>query len=139
MIQNEFTYAAYSKFLAEHKLMGTRSRTDGRIYFPPRPIAPDTRHEDMEWVELSGRGKLVAFTIVYVGTSAMIAAGYDRKNPYCVGVVELMEGPKISAQILGVDVTHPEQIKIGMPLQAKFIERGEGEAKKTLLVFEPSK
>jgi uncharacterized OB-fold protein len=134
---NEFTHATYSKFLAEHKLMGTRSRADGRIYFPPRPIAPDTRHDDMEWVELSGRGKLVAFTIVYVGTSAMIAVGYDRKNPYCVGVVELAEGPKVSAQILNVDVTRPEQIKIGMPLQAKFIERGEGEARKTFLAFEP--
>lgn len=138
MSENAFTYARYSQFLAEHKLMGTRSHADGRIYFPPRPIAPDTRNEDMEWIELSGRGKLVAFTIVYVGTSAMIAAGYDRKNPYCVGLIELAEGPKISAQILDVDVTHPEQIKIGMALQAKFIERGEGEAKRTFLVFVPA-
>ncbi|MBM3130206.1 MAG: Zn-ribbon domain-containing OB-fold protein [Chloroflexi bacterium] len=139
MSDNEFTNATYTKFLNEHKLMGTRSRADGRVYLPPRPIAPETQNAEMEWVELSGRGKLVAFTIVYVGTSAMIAAGYDRKNPYCVGVVELAEGPKISAQILGVDVLHPEQIKIGMPLQAKFVARGEGDAKKTFLAFEPQK
>jgi uncharacterized OB-fold protein len=138
MIENEFTSTAYNKFLSEHKLMGTRCRADGRIYLPPRPIAPDTQHDEMEWVELSGQGKLVAFTIIYIAPSAMIAAGYDRKNPYCVGVVELAEGPKVSAQILGVDVLHPEQIQIGMPLKATFIERGEGEAKKTFLAFEPA-
>jgi uncharacterized OB-fold protein len=92
----------------------------------------------MEWIELSGQGKLAAFTIVYIAPSAMIAAGYDRKNPYCAGVVELAEGPKVSAQILGVDVLHPEQIKIGMPLKAKFVERGEGDAKRTFLAFEPT-
>lgn len=139
MSENEFTHAAYSRFLTQHKLMGTRSRADGRIYFPPRPIAPETLGQDMEWVELSGRGKLVAFTIVYVGTSAMIAAGYDRKNPYCVGVIALEEGPKISAQIMNVDVTRPEQIKIGMPLQATFVERGEGDARRTFLAFEPQR
>ncbi len=138
MWENEFTYAVYSKFLAEHKLMGTRCRRDGRIYFPPRPIAPETLCDDMEWVELAGQGKLVAFTIVYVGTSAMSAAGYSRQNPYCVGIVELVEGPKISAQILNVDVTRPEQIKIGMPLRVQFVERGEGEAKKTHVVFVPA-
>ena len=91
----------------------------------------------MEWIELSGQGKLAAFTIVYIAPSAMIAAGYDRKNPYCVGVIDLAEGAKISAQILGVDVKNPAQIKIGMPLKAKFVERGEGDAKRTFLAFEP--
>jgi hypothetical protein len=119
--------------------MGTRCRADGRVYLPPRPIAPDTLNEEMEWIELSGRGKLAAFTIIYIAPSAMIAAGYDRKNPYCVGVVELVEGPKVSAQIMGVDVLRPEQIQIGMPLRATFIERGEGEMKKTFLAFEPEK
>ena len=138
MSENEFTSTAYNKFLNEHKLMGTRCRADGRVYLPPRPIAPDTQSQEIEWIELSGRGKLAAFTIIYIAPSAMIAAGYDRKNPYCVGVVELAEGSKVSAQIMGVDVLHQEQIKIGMPLKAKFVERGEGEAKKTFLAFEPA-
>ena len=33
----------------------------------------------------------------------MIAEGYGRDNPYLAGVVELDEGVKISAQILGAD------------------------------------
>jgi uncharacterized OB-fold protein len=99
----EFTSTTYSKYLSEHKLMGTRCRADGRVFLPPRALCSES-HDDMEWVELSGQGKLAGFTIIYVAPSAMLAAGYDRKNPYCVGVVRLAEGPAISAQILGVDV-----------------------------------
>ncbi len=138
MSETEFTSNAFNKFLSEHRLMGTRCRADGELYLPPRPICPQSLSADMEWAEFSGQGKLAAFTIVYIGTAAMIAAGYDRKNPYCVGVVDLAEGPKISAQILGVDMLHPENIKVGMSLKMTFVERGPDEAKRTYLAFEPA-
>ncbi len=138
MGEMEFTSNVFNKFLSEHKLMGTRCRADGELYFPPRPICPHSHSADMEWIEFSGQGKLAAFTVIYIGPAAMIAAGYDRKNPYCVGIVDLAEGCKISAQILGVDVMHPESIKIGMPLKLTFVERGEGEARRTYPAFEPA-
>ena len=65
----------------------------------------------------------------------MIEAGYGRDKPYLAGVVELEEGVKISAQILGLDATKPEEVKIGTPLQAEYIERGEGDKKKAFLAF----
>jgi len=49
--------------------------------------------------------------------------------------VELEEGVKISAQILGLDATKPEEVKIGTALEAEFVERGESEKKKTFLAF----
>jgi uncharacterized OB-fold protein len=90
----------------------------------------------MAWVTFSGKGRLLAFTTVHIAPTSMIAAGYGRDNPYCTGVVQLEEGPAISAQILGVDPTHPEQIAIGIPLQATFVERGEGDQKRSFLAFE---
>jgi uncharacterized OB-fold protein len=66
----------------------------------------------------------------------MIEAGYDRKNPYCTGIVQLEEGPAISGQILGVDPTRPEEIEIGTPMRAAFVQRGEGEHARTYLAFE---
>jgi uncharacterized OB-fold protein len=65
----------------------------------------------------------------------MIAAGFGRENPYLAGVVELEEGVKISAQILGLDAKKPDQVKIGTPLKVEFVERGEGETKQTALAF----
>lgn len=138
MAEIEFTSAQFFKALSEHKLIGARARAAGAIVCPPRPSLPGTSAGESELVELSGEGTLATFTIIYIAPSAMIAAGYDRKNPYCAGIVTLKEGPKVSAQIIGVDAHHPEQIKIGMTVRAGFVERGEGDAKKTYLVFEPA-
>jgi len=137
-MDNQFTHAAFSNYLNEHRLMGTRDKKDGTMYCPPRPIGPENHSTDMEWVEFKGTGKLEGYTIVYIGSTAMIAAGYDRKNPYCVGIVKLDEGPMISGLILGVDVFHPETIKVGTPFKAAFVDRGEGESKKSFLAFEPA-
>lgn len=131
-----FTAASFQAYMNEGKLMGSRNRETGEIFVPPRPIDPATQGEDMEWIELSGRGTLAAFTSVYIGTSAMIDAGYDRSKPYVAGIVQLEEGPRISAQIAGVDATQPDLAWIGRAVRATFIERGEGNERRAYLGFE---
>lgn len=131
-----FTSTEYYKFLSEHKLMASRCRENRAVYLPPRAICPTNHSTDMEWVELSGKGKVIAFTVITIAPTAMIEAGYSRTNPYCAGIVQLEEGPTISAQILGVDVAHPEKIAIGTPVQATFVERGEGDKRRTYLAFQ---
>lgn len=133
-----FTAAEFYQYLAQHKLVGSRSVSSGNLYVPPRPMCPKTHSTDMELVEVSGKGKLVAFSVITIAPTAMIEAGYNRANPYCAGVVELDEGPKVSGQILGVDMAHPENIKIGISLKAAFVERGEGDKRRTYLAFEPA-
>lgn len=134
--ERSFTAAAFQAYMNEGKLMASRNRETGELFVPPRPIDPGSHSETMEWVELSGRGKLAAFTSVYIGTTAMIDAGYDRSKPYVAGIVELEEGPRISAQLLGVDGKQPDIAWIGRPLQASFIERGEGDKRRAYLAFE---
>jgi len=90
----------------------------------------------MEWEQVSGKGRLVAFTTVHIAPTAMLEAGYGRTNPYCTGIVQLEEGPTISAQITGVDPAAPAQIEVGMPVRVAFLSRGEGEAERTYLAFE---
>jgi len=119
-----FTIASFEKFLKDKRLMASRCTKCSALWLPPRPICLECRDDTMEWTELSGKGKLVAFTVIGVGPIPMIEAGYNRENPYCVGIVEVEEGPRIGAQILGVDVTHPENIRIGTSLTMEFVERG---------------
>jgi uncharacterized OB-fold protein len=135
---SEFTSAEFYSYLNQHKLMGSRCLDSGKLYVPPRAMCTESYSTNMEWVEVSGKGRLRAFTVVAVGPTAMIEAGYNIKNPYCAGIVELEEGPSVSGQILGVDVTQPESIEIGMPLKATFVERGEGDERRTYLAFEPA-
>jgi uncharacterized OB-fold protein len=91
----------------------------------------------MEWVQLRGTGKLVAFSVVFVAPLPLARAGFGKNNPYVVGVVKLEEGAKIVARIIGVDGKKPEQIRIDTQLKVSFIHTGEGNNRKTILAFEP--
>jgi len=133
-----FTAASFNQYLAEHKLMGACCPACHATYLPPRAICLQCHGEALEWVELSGRGKLAAFASIYVGPSAMVAEGYDRNNPYVSGIVETEEGAKISARILGVDAKQPDVAWIGTPLVVTFVDRGEGDSKSTVLAFSAS-
>lgn len=135
----DFTAASFYEFLAGQKLMGARCTHCGRVYLPPRAYCPACGHSSMEWHEFSGRARLLTFTVVYIGPAAMIAAGFDRKNPYAVGVVELVEGPRMSAMITGVDPLHPETIAIGAPLKIDFRLLGPEGAQKPVPAFEVEK
>jgi len=135
MAEMEFNTASYNRFLSEKRLMAAKCKSCGALYLPPHPICIKCHGGEMEWVQMTGEGKLVAFTTISIGLPLMIREGYDRTNPYCTGIVELKEGPKISARILGVDPKRPEQIKIGTPVSVEFLERGEREEKGTFLAF----
>jgi uncharacterized OB-fold protein len=137
MEQKAFSDISYRQFLDEEKLMGSKCAQCGSVYVPPRPMCPKCHTAGMQWVEMKGKGKLAAFTCIAIGPAFMAAEGYGRKNPYCVGVVELEEGPRVDARIEGVGPSKPESIKVGTPMKAKFLHRGRDVDKKTFLAFEP--
>ncbi len=136
MGENPFSAAAYERALSEGRLVGTVCKDCGAVYLPPRAICPACQGSQMDWVEFNGRGVLAAFSVVYVAPTEMLAEGYGRTNPYCAGVVRLEEGPAISAQIVGVNVTHPETIAVGAPVRAVFISRGGKPGRLTRLAFQ---
>lgn len=125
---------SYEMYLKEEKLMGSRCGSCGARFVPPRPICTECRKPDMDWEEIGGRGKLVSFTCISVGPPSMKEEGFDRNNPYCLGIVAVDEGLKVVARIQGVDTRNPDTIRVGMPLRATFLHRGE----KTVLAFEPA-
>jgi uncharacterized OB-fold protein len=50
-----------------------------------------------------------SFTTVYEA-----APGYEAQTPYVVAVVELAEGPRVTAQLTDVD---RDQVRIGLPVE----------------------
>jgi uncharacterized OB-fold protein len=138
MSEKTFTGAAFYRLLDQHRLMAARCAACGALFLPPRPLCCNCHSTEMAWTELSGKGRLAAFTTVHIAPSAMIEAGYGRDKPYCTGIVQLEEGPSISAQILGVDAAQPDTIKIGMRLRAAYVEREVEDRKRTFLAFEKS-
>ena len=125
MEQKEFTSFGYQRFIDEGKLMGSRCKGCGALNAPPRSLCWRCFGSDMEWAELKGTGKLGAFTVIYVAPTAMVQKGYGRNRPYVSAVVELDEGPRLAAQLVGVDAAAPEKIKLGLPVRAEFEDAGD--------------
>ena len=120
----------YFEFVSEKKFMGLKCKDCGAYILPPKSICKKCGSREFEWVELSGKGSLYTFTVIHVAAKRFL-----NDAPFVVGVVQLEEGPRITARIIGVDPNKPETIKTGMPLKATFIESGG----QVLLAFEPEK
>ena len=86
---------------------------------------------------MEGTGKLAAFTCISIGPPAMVELGYDRKNPYCTGVVELKEKARVVARIHGVNARDPREIPIGLPLRVDFLQEEVSSGPRTVLAFRP--
>ncbi len=138
MAERPFNDISYNLFLNEDKLMGSKCKKCGTRSVPPRPLCTRCYSTGMEWVEVTGRGKLAAFTCIYVAPPFMMAQGYGRNNPYVSGVIDLEDGGRVDARIEGVDPERPEEIKVGTPMKVKFIHRKDIDPEETYLGFEPA-
>jgi uncharacterized OB-fold protein len=84
----------------------------------------------MKWTEVSGNGKLISFTVIHVAPEE-----FSEEVPYYVAIVELEEGTRISARLLGYDPLKPEEVKLGIPLKLDY---ETGKSGKTYLAFRPA-
>ncbi len=132
------TIQSYLEYIANKKLMGSKCKKCGEMNVPPRKLCIKCNTADAEWVEMSGNGKIAAFSCIGVGTTFMANKGFSMKKPYCFSVIKLDEGPMISGQLIGVDESKPETIKIDTPVKTSFIETPiKGDEPRVDLGFEP--
>ena len=137
--EKDITIQSYLEFINSKKLMGSKCKKCGAIDVPPRKICIKCNSIDTEWAEMSGKGKIAAYSCIGVGTTFMTSKGYSMKKPYCFSVIKLDEGPMISGQLMGVDELKPETIKIDTSVKVSFIETPiEGEDPRVDLGFEPA-
>ncbi len=110
--QPTFTIEQFYKFLKEEKLMAARCLKCGKIHLPPRPLCDNCFSQDFEWISVSGKGKLLTYTVISVAPQQ-----FHALTPYAVGIVELENGLKIPGMINGLT---QEQLRIGMALTLDF-------------------
>ena len=107
-----FTIEQFYKFLGQQKLMAGQCLKCAKIHLPPRPLCDNCFSRDFEWVNVSGKGKLLTYTIINIAP-----AQFQELTPYAVGIVQLENGVKIPGMIQGLK---QEQLKIGMELTLDF-------------------
>lgn len=115
--------------LREHKVRIQYSPSTDRWVFYPRFVAPGTLASDLEWREISGHGTIYSFTVARMPT----APPWATSVPQLLAIVELKEGPRLTAELVNVA---PESIRIGMPVKPAFFDVPESEI--TLLRFQPA-
>jgi len=90
----------------------------GRLRFPPGYLCRECHGADSDWVEVSGRGTIASFTVMHRAPTPAYAA----RAPYVLALVDLQEGPRMMANVIGEDAL---QAAIGDPVEVVFEARGE--------------
>jgi uncharacterized protein len=90
-----------------------------RTHFLPRYLCPACWSTDLEWIESCGRGTVHSFTVI---RRAPLPA-FTGRVPYVVALIDLEEGPRMMANILGEDAL---QTCIGDAVEVCFEERSDG-------------
>ena len=127
--------ATFADGIQREQLLGSRCDTCHQVYAPAIDWCGTCHRKIAACLALRGEGKLVAFTSTFIGPPWMNAAGFGREEPYCCGVIELLDGPRVVGRVAGVDAARPEQIKLGMPVGIDWAASGEADPEQ--LVFRP--
>ena len=104
----------------------------GRTMLPPRNVCALCHVEAGDWVELSDRGTLISFDVVFIPTINPMT-GKMREVPYATGNVLLDGGDATLWHFL--EETDPSKIRVGMRVQAVFREEGRTGAITDILHF----
>ncbi len=110
-------YTRISQFfenLKEGRLTTTKCKRCAKLFWPPRVVCPSCLSDELEWVDLGGKGELYAFTEMRLGAPL----GFVQDVPFCIGIVKI-GGLLISARI---DNAKYSELKIGDRLELKIIE-----------------
>ncbi|MEM4700104.1 MAG: Zn-ribbon domain-containing OB-fold protein [Candidatus Nezhaarchaeales archaeon] len=108
----------FVKFLEEGKVAATRCKKCGRLSFPPRADCPDCFASDFEWVPLSGKCKLVTYTVAHFAPT-----GFEDDVPYVLAVAECEEGVKVFTRVS--KSVNPSELEVGMELRLVPVKIGE--------------
>jgi uncharacterized OB-fold protein len=98
-------------------LIGKKCTSCGKVNFPPKAVCKYCQTgNEFEDVQLSGKGTVYTFTIVAgAGAPPEFTDEATAKGRYPVAVIELAEGPHITAQMVD---SNPDEVYINMPVEA---------------------
>ncbi|MBN1277237.1 MAG: Zn-ribbon domain-containing OB-fold protein [Deltaproteobacteria bacterium] len=70
-------------YLEDGKVMATKCKDCGHVFFPPRADCCDCLTSNMDWQAVSGKGKLVSFSKLEYGP-----VGFEGDLPYTIALLD---------------------------------------------------
>jgi len=104
-------------YLEQGKLMGTRCKVCGKVFFPPRADCYSCLSSDMEWFDVKGKGKLLSFTKL-----SYAPVGFEGELPYTLGLWDFGD-----YKVFGwVSKEIPEEeLEVGMEMAPRVVKLSE--------------
>lgn len=109
----------FIQYLEEGKVMGTRCKDCGMVFFPARSDCYKCLASNMEWFEVTGTGKLVTYSKLEYAP-----VGFDGDLPYCIALLDYGDY-KVFGRI--ADDVPEEEIKVGMGMRTMVNELPNGQ------------
>ena len=131
-----------SKFyenLAQKKLTTTKCKHCGATPFPPRVVCPECNSDELEWVELADKGKVLQFSEEVAG----VPLGFEA--PLIHAIVDLGHGLRLLTRVVNCPAG---QLKEGdelqlfvftIPAMVMASKEGPKESPRVFFAFEPVK
>ncbi len=118
----KYSYGRQSRFFRElrenKRILGAKCAKCGKVFCPPRADC-HICYEPTGWVELSGKGTIISYTVQYVSTSAFV-----KKVPFICCYVRL-DGSD-SLLMTNMEMDDVGRCSCGMRVEAVFRDERHG-------------
>ena len=98
--------------LAQQRIVLPRCNNCSGVVWYPRAHCPICHSTSLTWETMSGKGTVYSYSIVAKGNGR-----WKESGPYVVAYVQLVEGPRVLTNIVGVP---PDEVAIDMTVSAVF-------------------
>lgn len=92
-----------------YSMIGEMCTSCGTKIFPPRDICPECETPAKTPFQFRRRGEVYSFSTVYYPPD-----GFGEYAPYIVALINLEEGPMVTAQLTNVE---GDEVEIGIPVE----------------------
>ena len=99
--------------LSEHRVTAQRCTNCQRLRLYPRPMCDVCYSLEYDWADLKGEGIVHSWSVSHHAFNP----GFKKDLPYLTVTVDLTEGLRLHAPLLGVE---DKEISIGMPVVVDF-------------------
>jgi uncharacterized OB-fold protein len=110
-----------------HELIMPRCKTCSTLFFYPRELCPHCLSADLEWVSVSGKGRVYSFTVVHQPAHP----SFSDDAPHVFAIIQLDEGVRMPSNIVGCSI---DDVHVDMRVSATF---DDVTPEVTLVKFQP--
>ncbi len=97
----------FKEALQRGQLMLPRCQICDDLFYPPKAQCPRCGSTSLEWARCSGKGRVFSYLVNYRPAGALPSESWE-----VMAVVELQEGPRILAPVIGLN--DPSQVQVDM-------------------------